>query len=41
MAAGYAVASYTVNQPRVARRLLNMGVDCLITDRPDRLLTAL
>ena len=37
-AAGYAVASYTVNQLRVARRLVKMGVDCLITDRPDRLL---
>ena len=37
-AAGYAMASYTVNQLPVARRLLRMGVDCLITDRPDRLL---
>ena len=40
-AAGYLVASYTVNQRRVARRLLAMGVDCLITDRPDRLLASL
>ena len=40
-AAGFVVASYTVNQLRVARRLLNMGVDCLITDRPDRLLAGL
>ena len=40
-AAGYAVASYTVNQLAVARRLLKLGVDCLITDRPDRLLAGL
>ncbi|HIC82003.1 MAG TPA: glycerophosphodiester phosphodiesterase [Kiloniellaceae bacterium] len=40
-AAGYTVASYTVNQLAVARRLVKMGVDCLITDRPDRLLAGL
>ncbi len=39
-AAGYAMASYTVNQRHVARRLLHMGVDCLITDRPDLLVPA-
>ncbi len=40
-AAGYAVASYTVNGPRAGRRLLDKGVDCLITDRPDLLVPAL
>lgn len=35
-AAGYAVAVYTVNGVRAGRRLLDKGVDCLITDRPDR-----
>ncbi|NIA72172.1 glycerophosphoryl diester phosphodiesterase [Pelagibius litoralis] len=40
-AAGYAVAVYTVNGLRAGRRLLDKGVDCLITDRPDRLLAAL
>lgn len=37
-AAGYAVAAFTVNGARAARRLWDKGVDCLITDRPDRLL---
>ena len=40
-AAGYAVAVYTVNGVRMGRRLLEKGVDCLITDRPDRLIPAL
>lgn len=40
-AAGYAVASYTVNHLKVARHLLAIGVDCLITDRPDLLLERL
>jgi len=30
--AGYAVACWTVNDPAWARRLLDLGVDCLITD---------
>ncbi|HYD55846.1 MAG TPA: glycerophosphodiester phosphodiesterase [Burkholderiales bacterium] len=31
-AAGYAIACYTVNDPAWARRLLDLGVDCIITD---------
>lgn len=31
-AAGYAVACWTVNDPGRARRLLDQGVDCIITD---------
>ena len=40
-AAGYAFAVYTVNGVRAGRRLLDKGVDCLITDRPDLLVPAL
>jgi glycerophosphoryl diester phosphodiesterase len=40
-AAGYAFAVYTVNGVRAGRRLLDKGVDCLITDRPDALAAAL
>ncbi len=40
-AAGYAFAVYTVNGVRAGRRLLDKGVDCLITDRPDLLIPAL
>jgi len=40
-AAGYAFAVYTVNGVRASRRLLDKGVDCLITDRPDLLFPAL
>lgn len=40
-AAGYAFAVYTVNGVRAGRRLLDKGVDCLITDRPDLLISAL
>jgi glycerophosphoryl diester phosphodiesterase len=40
-AAGYAFAVYTVNGLRAGRRLLDKGVDCLITDRPDLLGSAL
>lgn len=36
-AAGYLVASYTVNSARRARSLLGWGVDCLITDDPPAL----
>lgn len=31
-AAGYAVLCWTVNDPAVARRLLDWGVECLVTD---------
>jgi glycerophosphoryl diester phosphodiesterase len=34
-AEGLWVATYTVNDPSVARRLFDWGVDCVITDRPD------
>jgi glycerophosphoryl diester phosphodiesterase len=40
-AAGYAFAVYTVNGVRAGRRLIDKGVDCLITDRPDLLIPAL
>lgn len=40
-AAGYAVAAYTVNGLPAGRRLLDKGVDCLITDRPDLLVPGL
>lgn len=36
-AAGLRVASYTVNEPAEARRLLDAGIDGLITDAVDRL----
>ena len=39
--AGYQVAVFTVNQKRRARQLLQWEVDCLITDAPDRIATAL
>jgi len=34
--AGCAVLAWTVNDRRAARRLLGWGVDCLVTDRLDR-----
>jgi glycerophosphoryl diester phosphodiesterase len=36
-AAGCAVVAWTVNDRRLARRLLDQGADCLITDRLDRI----
>ena len=33
---GYGLAAYTVNDPKAARRLWDMGVDCIITDDPVR-----
>lgn len=38
--AGFSVAVYTVNEAEIARKLWTMGVDCVITDRPDLLLAA-
>jgi glycerophosphoryl diester phosphodiesterase len=35
--AGYAILTWTVNDRRVARKLLHWGVDCLVTDRLDRI----
>lgn len=40
-AAGYQLAAFTVNDRRRARKLIDRGVDCLITDAPDRILAAL
>ena len=34
--AGYAILLWTVNEPSDARRLLQMGADCLVTDALDR-----
>jgi glycerophosphoryl diester phosphodiesterase len=34
-AAGYLLSVYTINDPALARALLAMGVDCIITDSPD------
>jgi len=39
--AGYALSVYTVNDGDVARALVGMGVDCVITDAPDVVLAAL
>lgn len=35
--AGHGVLAWTVNDRRAARKLLGWGVDCLVTDRLDRL----
>ena len=32
---------WTVNAPEEARRLDSLGVDCIITDQPAKILTAL
>jgi glycerophosphoryl diester phosphodiesterase len=39
--AGYALSAYTINDGEVARALVGMGVDCVITDAPDIVLAAL
>ena len=36
--AGYALSVYTINDGDVARALVGMGVDCVITDAPDVIL---
>lgn len=36
-AAGYAILCWTVNDRRSARKLLGWGVDCVVTDRLDRI----
>lgn len=38
--AGLGLAVYTVNDRLEARRLLDAGADCIITDRPDAILAA-
>jgi glycerophosphoryl diester phosphodiesterase len=37
---GYGLAVYTVNEPVRARELMAQGVQCIITDMPDRILAA-
>ena len=39
--AGYVLSVYTINDGDVARALVGMGVDCVITDAPDIILAAL
>ena len=39
--AGYQVAAFTVNQKRRARELIACQVDCLISDAPDRIASAI
>jgi glycerophosphoryl diester phosphodiesterase len=39
--AGYALGVYTIDDGDVARALVGMGVDCVITDAPDVILAAL
>jgi glycerophosphoryl diester phosphodiesterase len=39
--AGYALSVYTIDDGDVARALVGMGVDCVITDVPDVILAAL
>ena len=39
--AGYALGVYTINDGDVAKALVGMGVDCIITDAPDVILAAL
>jgi len=39
--AGYQLAAFTINDPNRARRLIRLGVDCIITDRPDIIAAAL
>ncbi|UYN94474.1 MAG: glycerophosphoryl diester phosphodiesterase [Enhydrobacter sp.] len=39
--AGYALSVYTINDARHARLLVEMGADCVITDAPDIILSAL
>ncbi|MBS0519262.1 MAG: glycerophosphoryl diester phosphodiesterase [Proteobacteria bacterium] len=39
--AGYALSVYTINNAAVARALVGMGVQCIITDAPDIIIAAL
>jgi glycerophosphoryl diester phosphodiesterase len=39
--AGYTLSVYTINDGDVAKALVGMGVDCIITDAPDVILAAL
>jgi glycerophosphoryl diester phosphodiesterase len=40
-AAGYGLATFTINDPKRARTLLDWGVDSIITDSPDVMIEAL
>jgi glycerophosphoryl diester phosphodiesterase len=40
-AAGYTLSVYTINDGAVARALIGMGVDCIISDAPDIIIAAL
>ena len=39
MGAGYPVRSYTVNEPEIAKRLWNWGVESIITNFPEKMLS--
>ena len=39
--AGFALSVYTIDDPALAQALVAMGVDCVITDKPDVILAAL
>lgn len=39
--AGYTLSVYTIDDPDVARALVGMGVQCVITDAPDVILAAI
>jgi glycerophosphoryl diester phosphodiesterase len=39
--AGYALSVYTIDDGDIARALVGMGVDCIITDAPDVILAAI
>ncbi|MDP1753205.1 MAG: glycerophosphodiester phosphodiesterase family protein [Reyranella sp.] len=39
--AGYALSVYTIDDADVAKALIGMGVDCIITDAPDIILAAI
>jgi glycerophosphoryl diester phosphodiesterase len=38
--AGYEVAAFTVNDPEHAVELFGSGIDCVISDDPERMLSA-
>ncbi len=40
-AAGYGLATFTINDVTQARKLLDWGVECIITDSPDVMVSAL
>jgi glycerophosphoryl diester phosphodiesterase len=39
--AGFSLGVYTIDDPALARALVGMGVDCVITDMPDVIIAAL